>query len=161
MWCYYRWTCLNNIKKHPRFTARCPEGGRLTVHPSSVMAQPKQGKRGSVQLCDSPGANWLVYWLKQRSSDLFIFDVTLIYTLPLLFFGEFIVTNGKQPHFDVITSYKSVNDGCTHDKLWLVVRFLLNRASDRGMIDLSDLWCIYPSSTPSFLMTFITWNYRP
>ncbi|XP_050348028.1 ATP-dependent DNA/RNA helicase DHX36-like [Nymphalis io] len=84
-----KWSNSRNIRKVPRFKAFSPEDGKLSIHPSSVMA----GVRGGapMTLCNNPGANWLVYWLKQRTSDLFLLDVTLIYTLPLLFFGEFAV----------------------------------------------------------------------
>lgn len=97
---HFRWTNLNNFRKQQRISAYTPEDGRLVIHPSSVMAPPKKGQnRGKgpcpSQLCNNPGANWLVYWLKQRSSDLFLLDVTLIYTLPLLFFGEFQITDSR------------------------------------------------------------------
>ena len=60
-----------------------------------AMGKIRRGPGHGVQLCNNPGANWLVYWLKQRSTDLFLLDVTLIYTLPLLFFGEFMVCDGE------------------------------------------------------------------
>lgn len=52
------------------------------------------GLRGA-NPCKYPGVNWVVYWLKQRTSELYLLEVTFIYTLPLLFFGEFAVTDGK------------------------------------------------------------------
>lgn len=96
----FRWVNLNsrNPNSSPRVVVFTPEDGRTALHPSSVMATPPRRGRGpapKVALCDNPGANWLVYWLKQRSTKLFLFDVTLIYTLPLLFFGEFIFSDGK------------------------------------------------------------------
>uniref|UniRef100_S4PXP2 RNA helicase n=5 Tax=Pararge aegeria TaxID=116150 RepID=S4PXP2_9NEOP len=113
---HVRWTCLNQGRKVPRFVARSPEDGKLTIHPSSVMCMPKfKGSYGSVKLCDNPGANWLVYWLKQRSSDLFIFDVTLIYTLPLLFFGEFMITDDEEDPNSCFMSIMNVKVRCKKD----------------------------------------------
>lgn len=81
----------------PKIKVRTPEDGSIALHPSSVMAfkiYPGQ-KYPLVPVCDTPGANWLVYWKKQRSSDLFLIDVTLVYTLPFLFFGELVVSECK------------------------------------------------------------------
>ncbi|KAJ2945667.1 hypothetical protein O0L34_g500 [Tuta absoluta] len=91
-----RWIGLNKGRKPPRIKVTLPEFGEegirkpVVVHPSSVCAttyRPGQER----PICDNPGANWLVYWLLQRSSDLYLIDVTLVYTLPLLFFGELTV----------------------------------------------------------------------
>ncbi|XP_045775250.1 ATP-dependent DNA/RNA helicase DHX36-like [Maniola jurtina] len=108
-----KWSCLNQGRKPPRFVARSPEDGRLNVHPSSVMCGPRFVKGGGIRLCDNPGANWLVYWLKQRSSDLFIFDVTFIYTLPLLFFGEFIITDDAEDPESCLMSILNVKVRCS------------------------------------------------
>ncbi|CAH2043766.1 unnamed protein product, partial [Iphiclides podalirius] len=88
-------TNMANPNKSARISVFTPEEGRTSLHPSSVMAPPKHNKGSGprVNFCTNVGANWLVYWLKQRSTNLFLFDVTLIYTLPLLFFGEFIFSD--------------------------------------------------------------------
>ena len=81
----------------PRIRAKTPEDGTVALHPSSVMAYklyPGQ-KHPLVATCATAGANWLVYWLKQKSSDLFLIDNTLVYTLPFLFFGELVVSECK------------------------------------------------------------------
>ncbi|CAH0400919.1 unnamed protein product [Chilo suppressalis] len=88
-----RWTNSRNPNKQNRVKVRTPEGN-ITIHPSSIMCPPKS--REPVRLCSNPGANWLVYWLKQKSSDLFVIDVTLVYTLPLLFFGELKVSECEE-----------------------------------------------------------------
>lgn len=101
-----RWgrTNARNASRKPRVKARTPEDGPIHIHPSSVMA-PKyynvgpSGYPGEPARV-TPGANWLVYWRKQRSSDLFLIDVTLVYTLPFLFFGEFVVSEGKNIFFN-------------------------------------------------------------
>ncbi|XP_013189762.2 ATP-dependent DNA/RNA helicase DHX36 [Amyelois transitella] len=84
-----RWIGLQSRKlnRNPRVKVHTPEDGSIQIHPSSVMCV--HHKHGGKRIaCNNPGANWLVYWLKQRSSDLFLIDVTLVHTLPLLFFGE-------------------------------------------------------------------------
>ncbi|KAI5642107.1 helicase associated domain (HA2) domain-containing protein [Phthorimaea operculella] len=91
-----RWVGLNKGRRPPRIKVMLPEFGEdgirkaVMVHPSSVCSssyKPGQEK----PICDNPGANWLVYWLLQKSTDLYLIDVTLVYTLPLLFFGELTV----------------------------------------------------------------------
>ncbi|XP_052756943.1 ATP-dependent DNA/RNA helicase DHX36-like [Galleria mellonella] len=86
-----RWTGTrgrNAFKKQMRIKVRTPEDGPIELHPSSVMCAPPHNSGPIRSLCTNPGANWLVYRLKQLSSRLFLLDVTLVYTLPLLFFGE-------------------------------------------------------------------------
>ncbi|KAM3965865.1 ATP-dependent RNA helicase Rhau [Aphomia sociella] len=86
-----RWIGLhsrNAYRKQMRIKVRTPEDGVIQLHPSSVMCAPSYTKGPPRMLCSNPGANWLVYQLKQLSSRLFLIDVTLVYTLPLLFFGE-------------------------------------------------------------------------
>lgn len=85
----FRWIMPRRRNQLTRITIRTPDEGKVSVHPSSVMFT-KPG--GEAPLCNNPGANWLVYWLKQRSTQLFLFEVTLVYTLPLMFFGELAVT---------------------------------------------------------------------
>nr|XP_026495559.1 ATP-dependent RNA helicase DHX36-like [Vanessa tameamea] len=110
---YVKWSNINNFRKPARFVARSPEDGKLSIHPSSVMA----GVKGSVptQICDNPGANWLVYWLKQRTSDLFLLDVTLIYTLPLLFFGEFVVEDDTADPESCLISISTTKVRCQRE----------------------------------------------
>ncbi|XP_034834976.1 ATP-dependent DNA/RNA helicase DHX36-like [Maniola hyperantus] len=114
---HVKWSNLDHRRKPPKFVARSPEDGKLNVHPNSVMSGPRFARGGGIgmKLCDNPGANWLVYWLKQRSSELFIFDVTFIYTLPLLFFGEFIVTDDAEDPESCIVSILDVKVRCRRD----------------------------------------------
>ncbi|KAL0871258.1 hypothetical protein ABMA27_005015 [Loxostege sticticalis] len=107
-----KWKNLNarNPNKQVGVSPRTPEGP-VAIHPSSVMCPPKSYGRPqqNFQLCLNPGANWLVYWLKQKSSDLFLIDVTLVYTLPLLFFGECNVSETEDDPdswYVSITSYR-------------------------------------------------------
>lgn len=37
----------------------------------------------------------MVYWLKQKSTALYLIELTLVYTLPLMFFGELEVSYGE------------------------------------------------------------------
>ncbi|XP_046969816.1 ATP-dependent DNA/RNA helicase DHX36-like [Vanessa cardui] len=110
---YVKWSNMNNIRKPARFVARSPEDGKLSIHPSSVMA----GVKGGVptQICNNPGANWLVYWLKQRTTDLFLLDVTLIYTLPLLFFGEFVVEDDTADPESCLISISTTKVRCQRE----------------------------------------------
>ncbi|XP_063626042.1 ATP-dependent DNA/RNA helicase DHX36-like [Cydia splendana] len=85
-----RWTNLQNPRKQTRLNVLTPEDGTVQLHPSSMMLVPLRGPM--VPLCNKPGANWLVYWMKQKSSELFLFEVTLVFTLPLLLFGELTVS---------------------------------------------------------------------
>ncbi|KAL4703549.1 hypothetical protein ACJJTC_010169 [Scirpophaga incertulas] len=90
-----KWINVNTSKlnRQVRVNVRTLEGP-VAIHPSSLMTLPKimnKQKRRAVpivKLCNNPGANWCVYWLKQKSTDIFVIDVTFVYTLPLLFFGE-------------------------------------------------------------------------
>lgn len=84
------------------------EEGKVDIHPSSVCAPQSHHPKAKKQFIqpkkwqqrDTAGANWLVYWLKQKSSALFLIEVTLVYTLPLIFFGELEVTYGNSLLFD-------------------------------------------------------------
>ncbi|XP_041982006.1 ATP-dependent DNA/RNA helicase DHX36-like isoform X2 [Aricia agestis] len=106
-----RWLGRNPTKQK-RIIAHSPEDGRLALHPSSVMSAPKS--KAIVKLCDNPGANWLVYWLKQRTAELYVFDVTLIYTLPLLFFGELKINLAEDPNYCLL-SISSIKVRCLKD----------------------------------------------
>ncbi|PZC78880.1 hypothetical protein B5X24_HaOG217074 [Helicoverpa armigera] len=111
-----------NPQSQPRLKVRTSEDGPIAIHPSSVMAYKMHGgQRFPMQpACITPGANWLVYWLKQRSSDLFLIDVTLIYTLPFLFFGELVVSEAPDPS-DYCVMISNVKVNCkktTMDLLW-------------------------------------------
>ncbi|CAG9788761.1 unnamed protein product [Diatraea saccharalis] len=122
-----RWTRFNarNPNKPVRVKVKTPEGN-VTIHPSSMMSPPK---KNPVKPCTNMGANWLVYWLKQKSSDLFVIDVTLVYTLPLLFFGELkVFDNEEDPLFCniSISSYK-VNVLKESAELLLELRNLLDQ----------------------------------
>lgn len=94
-----RWINVNvrNPNAQMKVRVNTPDA-KVTIHPSSLMCPPKGKQRpmGAVRLCSNPGANWLVYWLKQKSSDLFLIDVTMVYTLPLLFFGELKVSENEE-----------------------------------------------------------------
>ncbi|XP_013179972.1 PREDICTED: ATP-dependent RNA helicase DHX36-like [Papilio xuthus] len=90
-----RWTNIDSRNRPARMKVYTPEEGNISLHPSSVMASAKNPRSNNRPLCNQPGANWLVYWLKQRSTSRFLLEVTLIYTLPLLFFGEFVVSDDK------------------------------------------------------------------
>lgn len=54
-----------------------PEGTRVEIHPKSVLS--------SCPRFESP---LLVYFLKVRSTSLFVHDATMIHPLPLVFFGD-------------------------------------------------------------------------
>ncbi|XP_022822614.1 ATP-dependent RNA helicase DHX36-like [Spodoptera litura] len=120
-----KWKNINPRKRFldPRLKVRTPEDGSVSLHPSSVMAfksYPPGRGYPLAPVCDSPGATWLVYWLKQRSSDLFLFDVTLIYTLPFLFFGELAITEAPDPsnYCILISNIKVSCNKTTMDLLW-------------------------------------------
>ncbi|CAK1555642.1 unnamed protein product [Leptosia nina] len=124
------WRNLRSFKKPPSMVAFCPEDGKVKIHPSSVMAT-SSGRKPNPNdlLCTSPGANWLVYWLKQKSSDLFVIDVTLVYTLPLLFFGEFMVNDDPEnPDNCIMSMGKDINVRCNKISAnsILKLRFLLD-----------------------------------
>lgn len=61
-----------------------PDKRHVFIHPSSVIA----GSTRAKQPMRVVGGNWMVYWLKQKTSEVYLFEVTIVYTLPLLFFGE-------------------------------------------------------------------------
>ncbi|XP_028159974.1 ATP-dependent DNA/RNA helicase DHX36 isoform X1 [Ostrinia furnacalis] len=96
-----RWINLHarNPNKQIRVCPKSPDGP-MTIHPSSLMSPPKRLPHRPLPPrtppCLNPGANWLVYWLKQKSSDMFLIDVTLVYSLPLLFFGELNISETEQ-----------------------------------------------------------------
>ncbi|KAH9630288.1 hypothetical protein HF086_012473 [Spodoptera exigua] len=120
-----KWKKINARKRFldPRLKVRTPEDGSVSLHPSSVMAfknYPPGRGYPLAPVCDSPGANWLVYWLKQRSSALFLFDVTLIYTLPFLFFGELAITEAPDPsnYCILISNIKVSCNKTTLELLW-------------------------------------------
>ncbi|XP_037877360.2 ATP-dependent DNA/RNA helicase DHX36 isoform X2 [Bombyx mori] len=116
-----RWTNLHNRnpRKTPRIKVWTPEDGSIALHPSSVMANKHNGGLNAQPMCASPGANWLVYWLKRRSTDLFLFDVTLVYTLPLLFFGELHVSPAEDPD-DCIISIEKISVCCKKETTQLL-----------------------------------------
>ncbi|XP_072944538.1 ATP-dependent DNA/RNA helicase DHX36-like [Epargyreus clarus] len=91
-----RWIGLNSRRAHPniRIVARTPEEGKVLLHPSSALSGSQSARQRISRGLSGirSGANWLVYWMKRRSTHLYIFDVTLVYSLPLLFFGDFILT---------------------------------------------------------------------
>ncbi|XP_068618110.1 ATP-dependent DNA/RNA helicase DHX36-like [Battus philenor] len=126
-----RWLNLNARNRPIRIQAFTPEEGKTSVHPSSVMAPPKNPKAYCGRpVCNSPGANWLVYWLKQHSSELFLLDVTLIYTLPLLFFGEFIFSEVEEKNSDeCYLSIKTVKVKCKKESADLLCKL-------RSLLDL-------------------------
>ncbi|XP_053610494.1 ATP-dependent DNA/RNA helicase DHX36-like [Plodia interpunctella] len=101
-----RWIGINSRKNKPRIKVQTPENGNIQVHPSSVMYVKRKGG-GKPTFLNNPGANWLVYWLKQRSTELFLIDVTLVHTLPLLFFGELKIVEMKEENCLMsISAYK-------------------------------------------------------
>ncbi|XP_045500588.1 ATP-dependent DNA/RNA helicase DHX36 [Colias croceus] len=125
------WRNLRSYKRPATITAYCPEDGKVKVHPSSVMTQQTSRKHVPTreQLCNNPGANWLVYWLKQKSSDLFLIEVTLVYTLPLLFFGEFFVQDDPDDSNNCFMTMSSINVRCdknTTNRI-LKLRYLLDK----------------------------------
>ncbi|XP_059052752.1 ATP-dependent DNA/RNA helicase DHX36-like [Achroia grisella] len=98
----------NAFKKQIRIKVKTPEDGPVQLHPSSIMCPPPH-KMGPIRiLCDKPGANWLVYLQKQQSTKLYLLDVTLVYTLPLLFFGELkVIEEGTEELCEmIISTYK-------------------------------------------------------
>ncbi|XP_047992891.1 ATP-dependent DNA/RNA helicase DHX36-like [Leguminivora glycinivorella] len=105
-----RWTNLHNPEKQTILNILTPEDGRVQLHPSSMMFVPQRGPM--VPLCNKPGANWLVYWMKQKSSELFLFDVTLVFTLPLLLFGELAVSEVKDSPEECYLSASTVKVCC-------------------------------------------------
>ncbi|VVD01214.1 unnamed protein product [Leptidea sinapis] len=134
---YSSWRIPRNPRKVPSITVTCPQDGKVVCHPSSVMAaqflaRPQTQKK----LCDNPGANWLVYWLKQRSSDLFLIDVTLVYTLPLLFFGEFAVKDDPKDSLNCLVSIGSINVRVRKDcaERLFKLRYLLDQVLARKVM---------------------------
>ncbi|KAJ8715102.1 hypothetical protein PYW08_005083 [Mythimna loreyi] len=119
-----RWKRRHKVSQYSQssFKTRTPEDGAIAIHPSSVMSIQRHGgkKLHQVPGCDTSGANWLVYWLKQRSSDLFLIDVTLVYTLPFLFFGELVVSESQDPsnYCILISNVKVSCAKTTMDLLW-------------------------------------------
>ncbi|CAH2092988.1 unnamed protein product [Euphydryas editha] len=118
------WSNLRKPHRPPKFSVFSPEDGRLSIHPSSVMA----GLRGE-NPCKNPGANWIVYWLKQRTTELFLLDVTFIYTLPLLFFGEFAVSDDVENPLDCFLSISNIKVRCKRDSadVFMELRSLLDK----------------------------------
>ncbi|XP_047521645.1 ATP-dependent DNA/RNA helicase DHX36-like isoform X1 [Pieris napi] len=124
-----RWCNLKSYKKPKSILAYCPEDGKVKVHPSSVMAF-SHGMNKREEICTNSGANWLVYWLKQKSSDLFLIDVNLVYTLPLLFFGEYSVKEDLENPDDCLMSItKNINVRCNKNSAntILKLRILLDQ----------------------------------
>ncbi|CAK1587025.1 unnamed protein product [Parnassius mnemosyne] len=130
-----RWTNMKsrNPNKQIKVNAYTPEEGKTSLHPSSVMAPLKNTPKGYgrvIKLCNNPGANWLVYWLKQRSTELFLLEVTLIYTLPLLFFGEFIFSDVEEDNSDeCFLSIKTTKVKCSRETADLLCKL-------RSLLDL-------------------------
>ncbi|KAG7312185.1 hypothetical protein JYU34_001653 [Plutella xylostella] len=111
-----------------RIIARTPEDGRVEIHPSSVMAPSFSPRDNNTPICNNPGAGWLVYWLKQKSSQLFLLEVTLVHTLPLLFFGELDVTRDETDPEVCYMSISTVRVKCNREttELLLELRALLD-----------------------------------
>ncbi|XP_063365463.1 ATP-dependent DNA/RNA helicase DHX36-like [Cydia amplana] len=109
-----RWTNLQNPSKQTRLNVLTPEDGTVHLHPSSMMIVPQRGPNVGpiVPLCNKPGANWLVYWMKQKSSELFLFEVTLVFTLPLLLFGELAVSEVEHSPEECYLSASTVKVRC-------------------------------------------------
>ncbi|GBP76774.1 ATP-dependent RNA helicase DHX36 [Eumeta japonica] len=126
-----RWAGTNPRKTNKvlRVLVRTPEDGKVQLHPSSVMATPrnKQGKQNKL-LC-TPGANWLVYWFKQKSTQLFLIDVTLVYTMPLLFFGVLKFEDVEDSPTDCYISFSNIKIRCDKEtaNLLIELRFLLDK----------------------------------
>ncbi|XP_045521855.1 ATP-dependent DNA/RNA helicase DHX36-like isoform X2 [Pieris brassicae] len=132
-----RWRNIKSYKKPPAIISYCPEDGKVKVHPSSVMAI-AHGMKKHEEICTNPGANWLVYWLKQKSSDLFLIDVNLVYTLPLLFFGEFSVKEDlENPDDCLISITKTINVRCNKNSAntILKLRILLDQVLANKVIE--------------------------
>ncbi|XP_050682198.1 ATP-dependent DNA/RNA helicase DHX36-like [Leptidea sinapis] len=132
-----KWRIPRNPRKVPSITVTCPQDGKVVCHPSSVMAAQFSARpQTQKKLCDNPGANWLVYWLKQRSSDLFLIDVTLVYTLPLLFFGEFAVKDDPKDSLNCLVSIGSINVRVRKDcaERLFKLRYLLDQVLARKVM---------------------------
>lgn len=54
-----------------------PEGNKVDLHPKSILS--------SATSFESP---LLVYYLKMRSTSIFVHDGTIVHALPLVFFGD-------------------------------------------------------------------------
>ncbi|KAJ0174608.1 hypothetical protein K1T71_009716 [Dendrolimus kikuchii] len=107
----------NTTLRRNAFKIKTPEeDGAISLHPSSVLS-----KHNHPSACITPGANWLVYWMKQRSTDLFLFEVTFVYTLPLLFFGELNIAPAENPD-DCSISIKTINVTCNRETTALLFR---------------------------------------
>ncbi|XP_049875623.1 ATP-dependent DNA/RNA helicase DHX36-like [Pectinophora gossypiella] len=93
---FVRWTNSRNPRKQKRVRVQLPiEKQKISVHPSSVVAT--NGPPRAEPICNNPGGNWMVYWLKQRSTSLFLLEVTIVFTLPILFFGELMIKAREVP----------------------------------------------------------------
>lgn len=73
---YLLYNILFRQKKH-RYLFRTPEGDKVDIHPKSILS--------SCSRFESP---LLVYFLKMRSSSIFVHDATVVHPLPLVFFGD-------------------------------------------------------------------------
>ncbi|KAG6443234.1 ATP-dependent DNA/RNA helicase DHX36 [Manduca sexta] len=126
-----KWLNINTYNRHKpiRIKVHTPEDGLIEIHPSSVLGV-VTGRNSTREntLCVKPGANWLVYWLKQKSTKLYLFDVTLVYTLPLLFFGELKVTKDEESD-DYFISISKIRVRCKKETTQLLfeVRSLLDQ----------------------------------
>ncbi|XP_045451735.1 ATP-dependent DNA/RNA helicase DHX36-like [Melitaea cinxia] len=131
---FVKWSNLNKRHKAPKFSVFSPEDGKLSIHPSSVMS----GLRGA-NPCKNPGVNWVVYWLKQRTSELYLLEVTFIYTLPLLFFGEFAVTDDVESPQNCLLSISNIKVRCNRDSanVFMELRSLLDKVLASKITDSS------------------------
>lgn len=64
-------------QKKTRSIFYTPEGARVEIHPKSILNS-----------CASFESPLLVYYLKIRSSSVFVHDATVVHPLPLVFFGD-------------------------------------------------------------------------
>lgn len=134
-----RWTGLHSLKRPAKPFVRLLEG-KVKIHPSSVMSQPLNVRAGLRRLCNNPGHNWLTYWLKQKSANLYLIDVNFVYTLPLMFFGEINISNVENSVEDRIITIGGYKVRCKKEvsRLIFEMRSLLDFVLMNKVIDKSE-----------------------
>lgn len=64
-------------QKKSRCIFYTPEGDKVDIHPKSILSS-----------CTRFESHLLVYYLKMRSTSIFVHDATIVHPLPLVFFGD-------------------------------------------------------------------------
>lgn len=95
-----------------------PEDGRVFIHPRSVNEKEAE--------FESP---FLLYHMKLKSTSIYLHDTTMVYPLPLLFFGQgvdFCIEDG----IDTISVDKSIRFKCQESTANLVKVSVSHKSND-------------------------------